>query len=215
MNYDYNTQRKRMALPEYGRNVQRMVDHVKTLKDRDERNRAAKTVIQVMGNLNPHLRDIGDFKHKLWDHLSIIAELDLDIDSPYPAPEASKLVEKPNTIPYSQGNIRWLHYGRIIELMIKAACDLEEGEEKEYLTTLIVNQMKKSYITWNRSQVPDEVIINDMKLLSRGRLKMTEGVKILEVRELMPQPKKKPQGKPQHKQSNKQQYNKKKNYGRR
>ncbi len=215
MNYDYNTQRKRMALPEYGRNVQRMVDHVKTLKDRDERNRAAKTVIQVMGNLNPHLRDIGDFKHKLWDHLSIIAELDLDIDSPYPAPEASKLVEKPNTIPYSQGNIRWLHYGRIIELMIKAACDLEEGEEKEYLTTLIVNQMKKSYITWNRSQVPDEVIINDMKLLSRGRLKMTEGVRILEVRELMPQPKKKPQGKPQHKQSNKQQYNKKKNYGRR
>lgn len=215
MTYDYNTQRKRMALPEYGRNVQRMVDHVKTLKDRDERNRAAKTVIQVMGNLNPHLRDIGDFKHKLWDHLSIIAELDLDIDSPYPAPEASKLVEKPNTIPYSQGNIRWLHYGRIIELMIKAACDLEEGEEKEYLTTLIVNQMKKSYITWNRSQVPDEVIINDMKLLSRGRLKMTEGVKILEVRELMPQPKKKPQGKPQHKQSNKQQYNKKKNYGRR
>lgn len=215
MNYDYNTQRKRMALPEYGRNVQRMVDHVKTLKDRDERNRAAKTVIQVMGNLNPHLRDIGDFKHKLWDHLSIIAELDLDIDSPYPAPEASKLVEKPNTIPYSQGNIRWLHYGRIIELMIKAACDLEEGEEKEYLTTLIVNQMKKSYITWNRSQVPDEVIINDMKLLSRGRLKMTEGVKILEVRELMPQPKKKPLGKPQHKQSNKQQYNKKKNYGRR
>jgi len=204
-----------MALPEYGRNVQRMVDHVKTLKDRDERNRAAKTVIQVMGNLNPHLRDIGDFKHKLWDHLSIIAELDLDIDSPYPAPEASKLVEKPNTIPYSQGNIRWLHYGRIIELMIKAACDLEEGEEKEYLTTLIVNQMKKSYITWNRSQVPDEVIINDMKLLSRGRLKMTEGVRILEVRELMPQPKKKPQGKPQHKQSNKQQYNKKKNYGRR
>lgn len=215
MNYDYNTQRKRMALPEYGRNVQRMVDHVKTLKDRDERNRAAKTVIQVMGNLNPHLRDIGDFKHKLWDHLSIIAELDLDIDSPYPAPEASKLVEKPNTIPYSQGNIRWLHYGRIIELMIKAACDLEEGEEKEYLTTLIVNQMKKSYITWNRSQVPDEVIINDMKLLSRGRLKMTEGVRILEVRELMPQPKKKPQGKPQHKQSNKQQFNKKKNYGRR
>jgi len=204
-----------MALPEYGRNVQRMVDHVKTLKDRDERNRAAKTVIQVMGNLNPHLRDISDFKHKLWDHLSIIAELDLDIDSPYPAPEVSKLNEKPNTIPYSQGNIRWLHYGRIIELMIKAACDLEEGEEKEYLTTLIVNQMKKSYITWNRSQVPDEVIINDMKLLSRGRLKMTEGVKILEVRELMPQPKKKPQGKPQHKQSNKQQYNKKKNYGRR
>lgn len=213
MNYDYNTQRKRMALPEYGRNVQRMVDHVKTIRDRDERNRAAKTVIQVMGNLNPHLRDIGDFKHKLWDHLALIAEMELDIDSPYPVPEVSKLEEKPNIIPYFQGDIRFLHYGRIIELMIKAACDMEDGEEKEYLTTLIVNQMKKSYITWNRSQVADEVIINDMKLLSRGRLKMTEGVKILEVRELMPQVRKKPQGKPHNKQSSKQ-FNKKRGFSR-
>lgn len=217
MSYDYNTQRKRMALPEYGRNVQRMVDHIKTIKDRDERNRAAKTVIQVMGNLNPHLRDYSDFKHKLWDHLAIIAELDLDIDSPYPVPEVSKLVEKPNNIPYSQGDIRFLHYGRIIELMIKAACDLEDGEEKEYLTSLILNQMKKSYITWNRSQVADEVIINDMKLLSRGRLKMTEGIRILEVKELMPPVKKKPQGKPQGKPHNKQQnrpFNKKKGFSR-
>jgi hypothetical protein len=144
----------------------------------------------------------------------LIAELDLDIDSPYPKPEVSKLEEKPNNIPYSQGDIRFLHYGRIIEYMIKAACELEDGDEKEYFTTLIVNQMKKSYITWNRSQVPDEVIINDMKLLSRGRLKMTEGVRILEVRELMPQVKKKPMGKPHNKQSNKP-YNKKKQFGRR
>src|SRR3989304_9123561 len=147
MNYDYNTQRKRMALPEYGRNVQKMVDHIRTIKDRDERNRAAKTIIQIMGNLNPHLRDIGDFKHKLWDHLAIIADFELDIDSPYPVPEVSKLIEKPNQIPYMQGNIRFLHYGRIIAMMIEAATELEEGEEKEYLTTLIVNQMKKSYVT--------------------------------------------------------------------
>jgi len=213
MNYDYNTQRKRMELPEYGRNVQKMVDHIKTIQDRDERNRAAKTIIGIMGNLNPHLRDVGDFKHKLWDHLAIIAEFDLDIDSPYPVPEISKLREKPREIPYMQGEIRYLHYGRIIELMIQAATELEDGDEKEYLTTLIVNQMKKSYITWNRSQVPDEVIINDMKVLSRGKLKMTDGVKILEVRELMPQPKKKPQGKSQGKHQNKP-YNKKKGYSR-
>jgi hypothetical protein len=213
MNYDYNTQRKRMALPEYGRNVQKMVDHIKTIKDRDERNRAAKTIIQIMGNLNPHLRDIGDFKHKLWDHLAIIAEFDLDIDSPYPVPEVSKLSEKPKEVPYMQGGIRFLHYGRIIELMIEAATELDDGEEKEYLTTLIVNQMKKSYITWNRSQVADEVIINDMKLLSRGKLKMTDGVKILEIRELLPQPKKKPMGKPHGKQQNKQ-FNKKKGFSR-
>jgi len=213
MTYDYNTQRKRMALPEYGRNVQKMVDHIKTIEDRDERNRAAKTIIQIMGNLNPHLRDVGDFKHKLWDHLSLIADFELVIDSPYPVPEQSKFFEKPNQIPYQQGNIRYLHYGRIIELMIDAASEKEDGEEKEYLTSLIVNQMKKSYITWNRGQVADEVIIGDLKLLSGGKLKMTDGVKILEAKDLMPQTKKKPMGKQHGKQQNKQ-FIKKKNYGR-
>lgn len=211
MIYDYNTQRKRMALPEYGRNVQKMIDHIKTIEDRNERNRAAKTIIQIMGNLNPHLRDEGDFKHKLWGHLALIANFDLDIDSPYPWPEPSKFNEKPRQVPYKQGDIRFLHYGRIIELMIDTAAEMPDGEEKEYLTTLIVNQMKKSYITWNRSQVPDEVIISDMKFLSGGKLKMTEGVKILEVRELMPQPRKKQQGKPHGKPQNKQ-FNRKKGY---
>jgi hypothetical protein len=211
MTYDYNTQRKLMALPEYGRNVQKMVDHVKSIEDRDERNRAAKTVIQIMGNLNPHLRDEGDFKHKLWDHLALIADFDLDIDSPYPIPERTKFVEKPNQIPYKQGDIRFLHYGRIIELMIDAAIEIKDGEEKEYLTTLIVNQMKKAYVTWNRSQVADEVIIGDLKILSRGRLKITDGVKILEIKELLPQTKKKSQGKLHGKQQNKQ-YNKKKGH---
>lgn len=213
MVHDYNTQRKRMALPEYGRNVQKMVDHIKTIEDRNERNRAARTIIQIMGNLNPHLRDEGDFKHKLWDHLALIAEFDLDIDSPYPMPEPTRFVEKPKQVPYQQGNIKFLHYGKIIELMIDAAVKLEEGEEKEYMTTLIVNQMKKSYVTWNRSQVADEVIINDLNYLSKGKLKITEGVKILEIKELLPQTKKKPQGKTQNKQQGKH-FNKKKGHNR-
>ena len=213
MVYDYNTQRKRMALPEYGRNVQKMVDHIKTIGDRNERNRAARTIIQIMGNLNPHLRDEGDFKHKLWDHLALIANFDLDIDSPYPIPEPTKFVEKPRQVPYQQGNIKFLHYGRIVELMIDAASKLKDGDEKEYLTTLIVNQMKKSYVTWNRSQVADEVIISDLNYLSGGKLKITEGVKILEVKELLPQAKKKPQGKTQNKQQNKH-HNKKKGHSR-
>jgi hypothetical protein len=213
MSYDYNTQRKRMALPEYGRNVQKMVDHIKSLKDPVERNHAARTVIQIMGNLNPHLRDVGDFKHKLWDHLALIADFELDIESPYPTPEKSKFFEKPNEIPYAQGNIRFLHYGKIVELMIDEVIKKDEGEEKEYLTSLIVNQMKKSYITWNRSQVADEVIISDLNHLSRGKLKITEGVKILEIRELLPQPKKKPQGKMHGKPQNKYQ-GKKKGYNR-
>jgi hypothetical protein len=198
-----------MALPEYGRNVQKMVDHIKTIEDRDERNRAAKTIIQIMGNLNPHLRDIGDFKHKLWDHLALIADFELDIDTPFPPPEASKFNEKPKQVPYKQGDIRFLHYGKIIELLIDAASGMEEGEEKEYLTTLIVNQMKKSYITWNRGQVADEVIIGDMKMLSGGKLKMTEGVKILEIKELIPPVRRKPQGKTHGKQQNKQYIKKK------
>jgi hypothetical protein len=202
-----------MALPEYGRNVQKMVDHIKTIEDRDERNRAAKTVISIMGNLNPHLRDEGDFKHKLWDHLALMAGFDLDIDTPYPFPEPTKFIEKPKQIPYRQGDIRYLHYGRIIELLIDAASEMKDGEEKEYLTTLIVNQMKKSYVTWNRSQVADEVIIGDLKLLSRGKLKITDGVKILEIKELIPQVRKKPQGKPHGKQQNKT-FIKKKGYSR-
>jgi len=213
MTYDYNTQRKRMALPEYGRNVQKMVDHIKTIEDREERNRAARTIIQIMGNLNPHLRDEGDFKHKLWDHLALIADFELDIDPPYPPLEPTSLNEKPNQIPYRQEDIRYLHYGRIIEMMIDAASKMKDGEEKEYLTTLIVNQMKKAYVTWNRNQVTDEVIIGDMIMLSGGKLKMTEGVKILEIKDLLPQVKKKPQGKTHGRQQNKQ-YGRKKGYNR-
>lgn len=215
MSYDYNTQRKRMALPEYGRNVQKMVDHTKTIQDREERTRAARTIIQIMGNLNPQIKDSGDFRHKLWDHLALIADFDLDVDSPYIAPEASRFTEKPRPIPYKQGDIRYLHYGRIIEMMIDAATKLEDGEEKEYLTNLIANQMKKSYVTWNRAQVSDEVILGDLRLLSGGKLKITDKIKILEVKELIPQIKKKPQQGKQHgKQLNKQ-FNKKKGHNRR
>jgi hypothetical protein len=189
-----------------------MVDHIKTIQDRDERNRAAKTIIQIMGNLNPQIRDVGDFKHKLWDHLALIADFDLDIDSPFPPPEPSKFVEKPKLIPYRQGDIRYLHYGRIIELMIDAASEMNDGEEKEYLTNLIVNQMKKSYVTWNRAQVSDEVIIGDLKLLSAGRLKITDGVKILEVKELLAPSRRKPQQGKLHGKQQKKPYNKNKGH---
>src|SRR5512133_2115554 len=188
-----------------------MVEQIKTIKDRDEQNRAARTIMSIMGNLNPQIRDVGDFRHKLWDHLALIADFELDIDSPYVIPEPEKFVEKPKQVPYHQGSIHFLHYGRIIELMIDAASQMEDGEEKEYLTNLIVNQMKKSYITWNRSQVADEVIIENLRQLSGGKLKITEGVRILDARELMPAVKKKPVGKPQ-KQPNKHHNNKKKGH---
>jgi len=206
MSFDYNTQRKRMALPEYGRNVQKMIEHVKTIVDPEERNRAARTIIQIMGNLNPNLRDVADFKHKLWDHLMLIADFDLDIESPYPAPDYLKLIEKPNQVPYHSGEIKYMHYGRIVGLLIDYASELADGEEKEYLTTLILNQMKKDYLTWNPGLVSDEIIIRDMGVMSKGRLKITENVKILEARDLVSPQRPKTQsrytGRPQDKHQN-------------
>lgn len=201
MTYDYNTQRSRMALPEYGRNVQKMINHIKTIQDRDERNRAARTIIQIMGNLNPHLRDVGDFKHKLWDHLALISNFELDIDSPYPKPEPAKFTEKPKRVGYNQGPIRFLHYGRVTQDMIRAVTVMEDGDEKNYLILMILNQMKKSYLTWNKSQVADETIILDLLEMSGGKIRVPEGTKLMDARALVPvQQKKAPMpGKMQHK----------------
>ncbi len=197
MNFDYNTQRKRMSLPEYGRNVLKMIEHIKTIKDREERNRAAATVIQIMGNLNPGLREVTDFRHKLWDHLMIIADFDLDVDSPYPAPDRRKLDAEPNKVPYNNGRIKYAHYGHIVPAMIEAATGIEDEDERDHLIALILNQMKKGYLTWNKSQVADEVIFNDLIEISGNRLKVPENFRMAEARELIPQQKGKSQSKHQ------------------
>ena len=170
-----------------------MVDHIKTINDRDERTRAAKAVIQIMGNINPNLRDSGDVKHKLWDHLTIIADFELEIDSPYPPPASEVLREKPKTVGYKKGEVKYLHYGRIIEMMIEEACKMKDGEEKSYLVTLIANQMKKASATWNRSQVNDDVILSDLKELSENRLDIPDDIKLLDVKDLLGPKKKKQQ----------------------
>jgi hypothetical protein len=186
MDYDYNTSRKKMDLPEYGRNVQKMVDHIKTIEDREERNKAARTIISIMGNLNPHLRDIADFKHKLWDHLAIISNFELDIDSPYETIERVKLLEKPNQLKYNQGGIRYKHYGKYMEQMIAKAVEMEEGEEKEALIRMLANHMKKSYLTWNREVVNDEHIFLDLKELSKGKIDVkVEALKLSETRDIL------------------------------
>ena len=205
MNHDYNTQRNRMALPEYGRNVQKMIDYIKTIDDRDERNRAARTIIQIMGNLNPHLRDVGDYKHKLWDHIAIISQFELDIDSQYPPPQKEVLMAKPNQVPYKNGEVKFLHYGRVVEMIVEEAVKMPAGEEKDYLIVLVANQMKKSAAAWNRGIVSDEIIFKDIVLLSKGQLKIPEGTKLLEVKELIGPRKKKPQ-KNQGKQQKKKHY---------
>ncbi|MFZ5939308.1 MAG: DUF4290 domain-containing protein [Bacteroidota bacterium] len=185
MTYDYNTSRKQLILPEYGRNIQKMVDHVLTIEDREERNMAARTLIGVMGNLNPHLRDYSDFKHKLWDHLAIIADFKLDIDYPYEIVKPEVLEQKPNKTPYNQNNIRYKHYGHSISLMIKKAVEMEEGEEKEDLIKMIANHMKKSYLTWNREAVSDEEILHDMQVLADGKFSLSEDMKLSETKDIL------------------------------
>ena len=190
MEYDYNSCRPRLILPEYGRNMQKMVDHILSNEDRDERNRLAQAIITIMGNMNPHLRDINDFKHKLWDHLAIMSEFKLDIDYPYDIPRAEEFVEKPRRVSYNTNQIRFRHYGKIIERLIEEAIKLPEGEDKETLIKLIANQMKKSYLAWNRDSVTDAIIGADLKELSGKRIKLKEGVKLSDQKDFQKQKKK-------------------------
>lgn len=173
-----------MPLPEYGRNLQNMVDHIMTIEDRDERNRASRTIIDIMGNLYPYLRDINDFKHKLWDHLAIMSDFQLDIDYPYDPPRRETFNEPPARIPYSTGRIKLRHYGKILESMVAKANDYESGEEKEILIKLLANHMKKSYLTWNKDAVDDEKIYEDLEILSRGNIKRND-LDLAETKDLL------------------------------
>ncbi len=184
MSFDYNSSRKKLVLPEYGRNIQKMVDYIKSIEDRDERNRLSGAIISIMGNLNPHLRDINDFKHKLWDHLAIIADFELDIDFPYEIPQPEMFQKPPRIIEYGTHTIKYRHYGKSIELMIDAICEMTDELEKERLINIVANHMKKSYLIWNRDSVNDEVVLNDLKKLSKGLIN-TENIKLNEAREII------------------------------
>ena len=191
MEYDYNTQRTKMVVPEYGRNIQKMVEYTVQIEDREERNKAARAIIAIMGNLNPHLRDVTDFKHKLWDHLFIISNFKLDIDSPYEKPTPETLLEKPKQVPYKDYDIRYKHYGKIIELLIKEASEFKEGEERNALIRLIANHMKKCYVTWNRDVVDDRSIFEDLKTLSGGKIVVGDDLKLADTRDILSKNKKK------------------------
>lgn len=163
-----------MALPEYGRSIQNMVDHAVTIEDRAERQRCANTIINIMGNMYPHLRDVPDFKQKLWDHLAIMSDFKLDIDYPFEIVKKDHLDSKPEPISYNTTRIRYRHYGRTLELLIKKAVELPEGDEKQNLVALICNHMKKDFMTWNKDTVDDQKIAEDLYELSDGKLQMTD-----------------------------------------
>ena len=175
---EYNTSLPKMVIPEYGRNIQKMIDHAISVDDREERNKIAKSIINVMGQLNPHLRDVTDFKHKLWDHLFIISDFKLEVDSPYPKPTRETFISKPDLLKYPSNDIRYKHYGKTIERIIEKAKELEDGEMKNALVETIANHLKKSYLNWNRDSVNDEVILQHLKELSKGELKLSDSSKL-------------------------------------
>ncbi|MDR1645506.1 MAG: DUF4290 domain-containing protein [Tannerellaceae bacterium] len=182
---NYNTELKRLILPEYGRNIHNMIDHCVSIADRGERQRCANTIINTMGNLFPHLRDISDFKHLLWEHLIIMSDFKLDIDYPYELIKKEDLYSKPPRIRYDNSRFRYRHYGKIIEQMISKANELEQGEEKNYLVSLVANQMKRSYLLWNKESVEDNKIFLDLKELSSGQIQLDESMlKLIEIREV-------------------------------
>lgn len=187
---EYNTTRDELILPEYGRHIQKLVKHIKTIEDRDERTRAAHALIPVMAQVNTSLRENGDYKHKLWDHLFIMADFDLDVDAPFEMPKKEALNRKPDPLPYTQGKFKKKHYGKIIQYMMDKIDDYPE-EEQEVLIELLANQLKKSYVKWNKESVNDDVIISDFIELAEKDISFKENIKLVETRNILAKPKKK------------------------
>ena len=178
----YNTQEKKLIMPEYGRNIQNMVDHCVMLKDKEERRKCAYAVVDIMGSMFPHLRDVNDFKHILWDHLAIMSDFKLDIDYPYEVVTKEDLNTAPGKLNYSRPTMKYRHYGKLLEKMIVIAADMEDGEKKDFLIAQLTTQMKKSYSQWNK-EVDDEKIIADLCELSGGKIQLdNENYSIADVK---------------------------------
>ena len=179
--FDYNSTRNKLILSEYGRNVQNMVKYIVALPTKEERNRYAQVVIDLMGFLNPHLRDVADFKHKLWDHLHIISDFQIDVDSPYPKPSPEAIHLKPEPLKYPHQRIKYKHYGKTIELMIEKAKSIDDPERKRHMVQAVANFMKMAYVQWNKDSVTDEMILSDLYNLSGGQLKLEENINLNRV----------------------------------
>ncbi len=186
MNFDYNTTRSDLILAEYGRNVQNMVKYIIELPTKEERNKYAQAVIDLMGFLNPHLRDVADFKHKLWDHLHIISDYKIDVDSPYPKPLPEAAQFKPDPLGYPQQKIKYKHYGKTVEKLISKTIEEENPERKSAMVQGIANFMKMAYVQWNKDNVADETILKNLRELSGGNLELEENVNLQKV-EFRPQ----------------------------
>jgi hypothetical protein len=172
-NLEYNTERPQLIIPEYGRHFQKMVDHAVSISDREERNKVAQAIISVMGNLQPHLRDVPDFQHKLWDQLFIMSDFNLDVDSPFPITSKEVLQQRPEPLEYPQNHPKYRFYGNNIKRMVDVAVKWEKGDMRSGLEYAIANHMKKCYLTWNKDSVEDSVIFGHLKELSDGQIDLS------------------------------------------
>lgn len=182
---EYNTARELMQIPEYGRNIQKMIEYAKTLEDKEERNKAANSIIKVMGQVNPALKGNEDLTHKIWDHMFIISGFDFDVDSPFPKPLKEDFEKGPDKIPYPDSEITFRHYGRIIEGLIKKVCAEENEEERAKMGEALANVMKRSYLNWNRDSVEDRVIKKDLREMSGGLIVVPVETELMHARDLI------------------------------
>jgi len=183
---EYNTGNPKMTISEYGRNVQKMIGYCLTLTDREERNRCARTIIKVMAAVNPSLKEFADFEHKLWDHLHIISDYKLDVDSPYPKPEPELFHSKPEPLRYPHNEIRFRHYGKILEDLIQKARTEQDPKAKQVFTEQLAQLMKKHYLNWNRDSVNDQLITQQLEMLSENELKVSDNFRFMHTSEILP-----------------------------
>ncbi|MEL0455937.1 DUF4290 domain-containing protein [Flavobacteriaceae bacterium SZ-1-7] len=171
-NLEYNTEREHLIIPEYGRHMQKMINYAKAIESKEERNKVAKAIIAVMGNMQPHLRDVPDFQHKLWDQLFIMSNFELDVDSPFEKPTKELFEERPEPLNYPQNHPKYRFYGNNIKTMIDVANTWEDGDLKEALIYTIANHMKKCFLNWNKDTVEDDVIYDHLFELSGGKINL-------------------------------------------
>ena len=174
----YNTERGQIIISEYGRNMQEMIRHLMEIEDRQKRTEAANFIISVMAQMNPQVKQSDDYIHKLWDHLYIISDYQLDVDSPFPAPQPMNESVKPKHVGYQNNKIEYGHYGHYMAKMIEIAAQVENEEMRQALALSIANQMKRNYTEWGGNVVSDQQIIADLKAMSNGRLVLTEETKL-------------------------------------
>lgn len=198
---EYNTSREKLIITEYGRNIQKMIQHAQTFEDKEERSKIARQIVGVMAMLNPALRDVTDFRHKLWDHLFLISDFKLDVDAPFPVPEAEILKVRPKRFHYPEAASRLRHYGKNVELTIEKVAAMPEGQPRQLAIRDLANFMKLCYLTWNTDTGNDEQIFRDLKKMSGGKIVVDDNLTLNQVSAIVQPVQKKNKNKNRHKNS--------------